>query len=367
MSNNYYFFCLAYANIPAILSIIERKGISKSNINIIVTLKSRRLFWQELIKYNNLKWKIIFLKKIENYNLKNPINWYKIRKDIKIIFENNFKCVNYSNIYFFSHSFALDAFALIKMLSQAKNKIYFLDCDKMEYPKWHKLYKLKSVIRLLILGYICFGVDILIADCGWPFPTLSVRFFKNINVQRLSEKKYPYDINILRKYNFISKDITENKTIVLIDEDCFSQSSLSKEEFSNFLSRLKNIIDSNFKRSEVLFKRHPSIAFHTKQFNSIYCDYSECPFYISADFIFTEPSIRWVVGGYSTVLRDIPKYYNNVKSISYLKLLTFRNENMKKIIIKGHIEKSDNKINLPNSWEELNLLLKRNNIRGKDS
>lgn len=367
MSNNYYFFCLAYSNIPAILSIIERKGISKSNIYIVVTLESRRLFWQELIKYNNLKWKIMFLEKIPNYNLKNPLNWYKIRKDIKRIFENNFEQVCYSNIYFFSHSFALDAFALIRMLYQTKNKIYFLDCDKMEYPKWRKLHKLKNVIGLLISGYICYGVDISIADCGRPFPTLSKRFFKNLNIQRLSEKKYPYDINILRKYNFTSKHITKNKSIVLLDDDCFSQSSLSKEEFSNFLSRLKNIIDSNFKRSEVLFKRHPSIAFHTKQFNSIYSDYSECPSYISADFIFTEPSIRWVIGGYSTVLRDIPKYYNNMKSISYLKLLTFRNENMKKIFIKRHIEESDNKINLPNSWEELNLLLKRNNIRGEDN
>jgi len=353
MSNDYYFFCLAYANIPAILSIIERKGISKSNIYIVVTLESRRLFWQDLIKYNNLKWKIVFLEKIQNYNLKNPLNWYEIRKDVKRIFENNFKCVNYSNIYFFSHSFALDAFALIRMLSRAKNKIYFLDCDKMEYPKWRKLHKLKDVIGLLILGYICFGVDISIADYGRPFPTLSKRFFKNTNVQRISEKKYPYDIDVLRKYNFISKDITENKSIVLLDDDCFSQSSASKENYLIFLGKLKNLIDLHFKRSEVLFKRHPSIAFHTRQFNSIYCDYSECPSYISADFIFTEPSIRWVVGGYSTVLRDIPKYYNNVKSISYLKLLTFRNENMKKIFIKRHIEESDNKINLPNSWEEL--------------
>lgn len=368
MSNDYYFFCLAYSNIPAILSIVERKGISKSNIYIVVTLESRRLFWQDLIKYNNLKWKIIFLEKIPNYNLKNPLNWHKIRKDIKLIFENNFKFVNYSNIYFFSHSFALDAFALIKILSKAKNKIYFLDMDKFEYPKWHKLYKLKRVIGLLILGYLCFGVDISIADCGMPFPTLSKRFFENLNVQKLSEKKYPYDIDILRKYNFVNKDITENKSIVLLDDDCFPQSSLSKENYLIFLGKLKSLIDLHFKRSEVLFKRHPSIAFHTKEFNSIYIDYSECPSYISTDFIFIEPSIRWVVGGRSTVLKNIPKYYNNVKSISYLKLLPFHDKKkLKKILIKRHIKESDNKINLPNSLEELNLLLKRNNIRGEDN
>ena len=189
MSNNYYFFCLAYSNIPVILSIIERKGISKSNIYIVVTLESRRLFWQDLIKYNNLKWKIIFLEKIQNYNLKNPLNWYKIRRDVKRIFENNFKFVNYSNIYFFSHSFALDAFALIRMFSQAKNKIYFLDCDKMEYPKWRKLHKLKDVIGLLILGYICYRVDISIADCGRPFPTLSTRYFEKAKIKRLNGSK----------------------------------------------------------------------------------------------------------------------------------------------------------------------------------
>jgi hypothetical protein len=56
-----------------------------------------------------------------------------------------------------------------------------------------------------------------------------------------------------------------------------------------------------------------------------------------------------------------------VKSISYLKLVPFRNEDYKKILIKLQKVESDGKINLPNSWEELNLLLKRNNIRGKDN
>jgi len=364
MSNNYYFFCLAYSNIPAILSIIERKGISKANIYIIVTLESRRLFWQDLIKCNNLKWKIVFLEKILNYNLKNPLNWHKIRKDIKRIFENNFKFVCHSNIYFFSHSFALDAFALIKMLSQAKNKIYFLDCDKLTLPKWYKLYKLKNVIALLILGYLCFGVDITIVNKdNNPIPTLSKRFFKKAKIQRINEREYPYDIDILEKYNFIKNDITGNKSIVLLDDDCYSSSFLSKEEYSKILGKLINLIESNFEKSEILFKRHPTVAFHTKEFNSIYSDYSECPFYISADFLFIEPSIRWVIGGYSTVLRNVPKYYN-VRSISYLKLVPFRNEDYKKILIELQKVESNGKISLPNSWEELNSLLKNNSVRG---
>lgn len=367
MSNDYYFFCLAYSNIPAILSIIERKGISKLNIYIVVTLESRRLFWQELIKYNNLKWKIIFLEKITNYNIKNPLNWYKIRKDIKRIFENNFKFVCRSNIYFFSHSFVLDAFALIKMLSQANNKIYFLDCDKLTLPKWSKLYKLKRAVGLLILGYLYFGVDIsIVNNDNNPIPTLSKRFFKKAKIQRINEREYPYDIDILEKYNFIKNDITENKSIVLLDDDCFPASSLSKEEYSKILVKLKKLIESNFKKNEVLFKRHPSIAFHTKEFNSIYSAYSECPSYLPADFIFLKPSIKWVIGGYSTVLRTIPKYYN-VRSISYLKLIPFQNEDYKKFIIELQKKESDGKINLPNSWEELNLLLKGNNIKGEDN
>lgn len=362
MSNNYYFFCLAYSNIPAILSIIEKKDISKLNICVVVTFESHKLFWLELIEDNNLKWKVIFLDIYPGGKMRNPLTWIRIRKLIMKLFKSNFQFVHNSNIYFFSSSFSLAIFALIKILSRT-NIVYFLDCDKRISPIWYKLYKLKS-IALLVLGYLFYKVDIKIVNVDDnPVPTLSNRFFKKLKIKRITDQEYPYDIEIISKYNFVNSNITADKCVVLLDDDCYSFSSFSGVEFQGILSKLKKLIELNYIKSEILFKRHPNPAFHKKEFSLIYSDYSECPYYVPADFIFLEPTIRCVIGGFSTTLGIAAKYYN-VKAISYIKLVSFRSEGYKNRVIKILEAESDNKIVFPDSWEELNSLLKNVNIRG---
>lgn len=86
------------------------------------------------------------------------------------------------------------------------------------FRKNSKLYKLKRAIGFLILGCLYFGVDILIVNKdNNPIPTLSKRFFKNAKIHRISGREYPYDIEILKKYNFISRNVTTKKRIVLLD------------------------------------------------------------------------------------------------------------------------------------------------------
>lgn len=363
MLNDYYFFSLGYTKISAILSIIEKKSIRESNINIIVTLKSTKLFWQKLIKDNNLKWKVIFLNTNVNGRMRNPLTWIRIRKLIMKLFKNNFQFVRNSNIYFFGSSFSLDMFALIKMLSKT-NYIYFLDYDtKRIYPAWCRYFNIKYIM-LKILYNLIYKLKIKFINInGQPVPILSDQFFNKAKVIILKETKYSYDVEIFKKYILTNKESIINKSVLLLEDDCYKFSYCSTEELRRILNKLKKMLDSYFLKSEILFKKHPNATFKAKQFNSVYDDYTEYPYYIPADRIFLEQNIKLVIGGFSTVLGIASKYYN-IKSIGYIKLIPFCHEEFKSHVIKILKEESDNKIDFPGSWEELDSLLKNNAVRG---
>jgi len=354
MINNYYFFSLAYSNVPQILSIIEKLDIKNPNINIVVHIKSHRLFWRELIKHNNLKWKVIFLNTNIKGSLKNPLSWIRIRKRIDLLFKRNFQSVCSSHIYFFSSSFGLMVFALVKLLAK-RNRLYFIDCDKRVYPEW---YDLKNIVKWFLMRLL-YRVEIKIVKVDdHTVPTLSKRFFEKAKIQEIGEREDFYDTEILKKYNFANGSITINKRIVWLDDDIGSYVSLSSEGVCQILNKLKNIIEGNFSKNEILFKRHPNLHFHTRNFSSIYGSYSEYPCYVPADFIFLEPSIKFVIGGCSTVL-PIASLHHSVKAISYLRLVPFRNESYKNYIIGILKKESNNKIILPDSWDALRSLLSR--------
>ena len=354
MPGNYYFFSLSYSNIPAILSIIEKLDSTDANINIIVHIESHRLFWQELIRSKYSPWRVIFLNTVEG-SLKNPLLWFKTRQSTRRMFKMYFQALRDAHIYLFSLSPPLQVLTLIKLLTR-RNSIYFLDCDRRVFPKWHSLRS--SIYRLLL--HFLYGIDVdmvRIGDSAAPF--LARSFIKKAKVQQLTRQDYQdyYDVGILQKYDFVDSEIKAGKHIVLLDDDCYLyESPTSREAYYRMLNTLKKVIESNFSRGEVLFKRHPNPAFHTRDFAPIYRDYLEYPYYVPADFIFLDPNIRFVVGGHSTTLASAARYFN-VKSISYLKLVPFHNEDFKAHIIELLKSESDNKIAFPDSWEELNSLL----------
>lgn len=354
MMNRYDFFSLAYSNVPPILSIIEKLYIKNLNINIVVHIESHRLFWQDLIKHNNVKWKLIFLNTDIKGSLKNPLSWIRIRKHINLLFKKNFQSVCDSHIYFFSSSFALMVFALIKLLAK-RNRLYFIDCDKRVYPEW---YNLKNIGKWFLMRLL-YRVDIKIVKIGdRAAPTLSKHFFEKAKVQRIGEREDFYDTEVLRKYNPINGEITFKKKIVLLDDDCWMPGYSSSEDIYKMLDILKKIIETNFSKSEILFKRHPNPQFHTTDYNSIYKDYSEYPYYVPADFIFLEPNIKFVIGRNSTVL-PIASLHHGVKAISYLRLVPFQDERFKNRLIEILKKESSNEIVFPNSWDALSYLLSR--------
>ena len=354
MPNDYYFFSLSYSNIPAILSIIEKidklNSIS-SNIHIIVHIESHSLFWQQLIRFHNLEWQVIFLDTNVAESLKNPLSWLKIRQSIKRTFKTHFQDLRDAQIYFFSLSPPLQVLALIKLLAR-NNRVYFLDCDRRTYPKWHNL--INTVYRLLVR--LSYGVDIELVRVGdSALSFLAEGFIKKAKVQQLACQHY-YDVRILKKYDFVDSEIKAGKRIVLLDDDCYLYEPPSSREAYKMLKTLRKVIESNFSKSEVLFKRHPNPMFHTKDFGSIYGDYLEYPYYIPADFIFLGPNIELIIGGFSTTLAIAARHFN-IRSISYLKLVPFQNEGFKAHIIETLMSESDNKIAFPDSWQELNSLL----------
>lgn len=354
MSHRYYFFSLAYTNIPVILAIIEKINFKNPNINIVLHTKFHRKFWQELIENNKLNWKVLFLN-VPHYSFKNIFSWIKIRQLIRRLFKMNFGSLHNSYIYFFSSSSSVVMFSLIKLLA-ARNRIFFIDCDKRVFPKWQNL---RNIIYKFLV-YLIYRVEARIVNVGdRPMSILSERFFEKAKVERVGELKEFYDHRILRRYNFVSNSIAAGKRIVLLDDDYCAYESISSREAHKILNTLKKIIDTNFSKNEVLFKRHPNPLFHTKNFSSIYDDYIEYPCYIPSDFIFLEPNIRFVIGGASTTLPIASKYYN-VKSISYIKLAPCHNDKFKNLLIRILKAESDDKIEFPESWDEMISLLRKN-------
>jgi len=344
---------LAYTNIPAILSIIEKLNVKNPNINIVLDTKFHRKFWQELIENNKLNWKVLFLN-VPHYSLRKIFSWVRIRQSIRRLFEMNFQSLHNSHIYFFSSSWSLVMFSLIKLLAE-RNMIFFIDCDKRVFPEWKNL---RNVIYKFLV-HLIYRVEARIVNVGdRPAPMLSESFFEKAKVERVGELKNFYDYRILRKYDFVSNSITAGKRIVLLDDDYCVYESISSREAYKILNNLKKIIDANFSKNEVLFKRHPNPLFHTKNFSLIYDNYIEYPYYVPSDFTFLEQNIRFVVGGASTTLPIASKYYN-IKTISYIKLAPCRNENFKNLIIGILKAESDDKIEFPDSWDKMSSLLKK--------
>lgn len=351
MPSDYYFFSLSYSNIPAILSIAERLDSTESNVHIIVHIESHRLFWQELIKVNHLKWQVIFLDISREGSLKNPLSWFQTRQSLKRTFQAQFQALHNAHVYFFSLSPPLPVLAMIDRLAR-RNTIYFLDCDQRDFPKWRGLRN--RAYRFLVRIIYEIDVDMVrIGDSAAPF--LSEDFIKQAQVQQLTGQHY-YDVAILKKYDFVGDDIKAGKRLVVLDDDCYLYEAPSNGETGKALSTLKKVIASKFPDREVLYKRHPNPAFHTRNFDSIYGDYVEYPYYVPADFIFFNPDIELVIGGFSTTLALAAKHFNT-RAISYLKLIPFQNEVFKDSIIETLRSESNDKIAFPDSWEELNSLL----------
>jgi len=351
MPGDYYFFCLSYSNVPAILSVVDGLDAGGVSIHIIVHMESHRLFWEELVKSKNLNWEVISIDTGAPERLYNPVSWFRVRRSIRQTYRGYFQALHGAQIYFFSLIPPLPVLTLIKRLA-GKSSIYFLDCDKRVFPEWHSVKN--EVYRILVRLLYAVKVNMVrVADGAAPM--LSRDFLNSAGVSELNGQHF-YNPEVLRRYDFITGERDEIIRLVLLDDDCFIYEIPASGVAYGVVSNTKKIIDANFQKSEVIFKRHPNPAFHTRQFGAIYEGYSEYPYYVPADFMFLNTDIKFVVGGFSTTLAIASKRFG-VRAVSYLKLVTLRDEAFKEQMVDILKTESDDKIAFPESWEELGLLL----------
>ena len=356
-SDKFYFTCPSYGFISPVLSLID--GIISKNpeINIIVMAEQMRLFWDQLITNNNLKWNLIFLNTKPPGRYRNVLSWLKIRPTIRKLFDDNFRSVNNSYFYCCGHAVDSILFSLVKLIAK-KNTVVFLN---IFYSESRKHYSLKSLLLLIHTWVFCrINVTIRYFDFDKaPYVCLSERYYKKLNIQ-LHEFKYFYDASLLQKYNPIPAHYTSGKKIMWLDDDCSYYDSRMQDQILNCFKTIKSIIDENFTKNEVLYKPHPNPYFQSKNLTSIYGDYEQLPSFMNADFIISNPNIKYILGGMSAVLSTAAKN-TNIIVISYLNLMPFKDQEIKRSMVELWMQESGQRILYIDSLEELNFLFKKGN------
>ena len=354
-SDKFYFTCPSYGFISPVLSLIDEVISKNPEINIIVMGEQMRLFWDQLITNNNLNWNLIFLNTKHPGRYRNVLSWLKIRPTIRKLFDDNFRSVK--NAYFYCCGYAVDSilFSLVKLIA-IKNTVVFLNIFYSEAPK---NYSLKSLLLLIHTWTFCrinVSIRCFVFD-KTPYVCLSERYFKKLNIQ-LHEFKYFYDASLLQKYNPIPARYTSGKKIMWLDDDCSYYDRKMQGQILNYFKTMKSIIDENFTKNEVLYKPHPNPYFKSKNLTSIYGDYEELPSFMNADFIISNPNIKYILGGMSAVLSTAAKN-TDIKVISYLKLMPFKDQKVKKSMMELWMQESDQNILYIDSLDELNSLFNK--------
>ena len=353
-SDKFYFTCPSYGFISPILSLIDEIISKNPEINIIVMDEQMKLFWRQLITNNSLNWNLIFINTKPPGRYKNVLSWLKIRPTIRKLFDDNFRSV--INSYFYCCGPAVDSilFSLVKLVA-IKNTVVFLN---IFYSEPRKCYSLKGLL-LLIHTWVFYRINVTVRCYDFdksPFVYLSERYFKKLNTQ-LHEFKYFFDASLLQKYDPIPARYTSGKKIMWLGDDCLYYDSRMQGQILNCFKTIKSIIDENFTKNEVLYKPHPNPSFQSKNLTSIYGDYEDLPSFMNADFIISNPNIKYILGGMSAVLSTAAKN-TNIKVISYLKLMPFKDQNIKRSFMELWMRQSDQNILYIDSLEELNILLK---------
>lgn len=354
-SDKFYFTCPSHGFISSILSLID-EVISKSpEINIIVMDEQIRLFWRQLITNKSLNWNLIYIDTRPPGRYRDILSWLKIRPTIRKLFKDNFKSVKNSYFFCCGHASDLILFSLVELIAKHNNVVFL----NIFYSDTHRHYSLKSLL-LLIHTWLFYGIDVSIrcpeSDKS-PQVYLSERFFQKINAQ-LHEFKYHYDPSLLQKYSPVPTSYISGKKIMWLDDDSFIYERKMQSHSLICLKAIKNIIDDNFAKNEVLYKRHPSPEFHSKGFTSIYSDYVELPSFMNADFVIANPNIKFILGGFSAVLCTAAKN-SNITAISYVKMIPFEDQNFIRRMIEYWMKESDQKILFLDSLEKLKILLEK--------
>ncbi|WP_022668282.1 hypothetical protein [Desulfospira joergensenii] len=357
-SDKFYFTCPSYGFITPILSIIDEIMPANPQIEIIVMNEQMRLFWQQLITSKSLSWNLVFLPTRPPGRFRNALSWLRIRPAIRKLYEKNFKSV--AGAYFFccGHGSDLILFSLVKMIA-SENKVIFLNIQTTETIR---VLNLKALV-LYLHNWVIYRLDITIRRFQFsekPRVFLSKNFFKKLGAP-FHEFKYFYCHNLLKKYNSIPSQYISGKKLLVLADTYLIYDKKKKEEIHNCLQEIKQTIGRNFSRSEVLYKLHPNSMFQREDIDKIFEEYEKMPSFMSADFIFSDSKIEFIIGSLSAALSTAAKH-TDITAISYSKLMPFEKQKIKKKnMLDFWSEESDQKIRFIGSIEELDSIFRRDN------
>jgi len=353
-SDKFYFTCPSYGFISPILSLIDEIISNNPEINIIVMDEHMRLFWHQLITNKGVPWKLIFLNTDPPGRYRDVLSWVKIRSTIRNLYEENFKSVENSYFYCCGHATNFILFSLVKLIAK-QNTVVFLN---IFYAHLRKLYSLKALI-FSIHTRLFYGIDVTIRHFDFnrtPLVYLSDRFFRKLDIP-FYEFPYHYDARLLQKYNTIPPRYTFGKRILWLGDDGLAYDGRMEDQTLNCFKAIKSIIDENFTQDEVLYKPHPNPLSCPESIALVRNDYKALPSFMNADFVISNPNIKFVLGGVSAVLSTAAKH-TDIVAISYLNLMPFEDEKTKYRMIKFWTQLGGRKIRFINSLEELNSLFK---------
>ena len=324
----YIFFVTTFGSIyDRALSLMEEKK-DKGEVIVVASTEQIKLFFQHYTDFKVIRTRVhpdLVTRKTKYFLFVNILR-------SKLEFQELFRDIENSEIYFCNKSYALVIYSYIKKLSK-RNKIFFYGHEQDEmilvYPAEHSLraFILRGVAKWFM------GVEVnIFNNGGYPFWEVTKKYFENITII----KEYTRDKKqILDKYS-IKLDILKGKKVLIAIEDSVASGLITKSEFVTKMDQMMDLLNTIIPGAFTI-KPHPRL-------DTLYGKMSACtdvvPSYIPIEFILHH-DWQLVIGINSWSVVQATRL-TNAKAISLIDAVTFIDENMR-IKFRNWIEKESGK------------------------
>lgn len=273
---------------------------------------------------------------------------FKLKKMLNSALEQ-IKCGKDDCLFLTGAMKGYDSFYIAKELSKRRCKIYNTDPTGIEFKEFKPVFLRGIFIRL------------------------AFKLILNLDLQYYTVRGVPFlgvDDKFLKKYNIIDYplDITHEELIIDVAKNIKSKRKTCKNliidqgSFGDILKpgSIKKMYENLLKiPAEYTFKKHPGPvekdSLSDISVNQLFKNCEEAPRYIPAELLFNSIN-NSVISVFSAPLITA-SHFKHLKSISLIELVEFNDESYKRKVKNNLIEKSNNKILFPNSFEELKSIL----------
>jgi len=279
---------------------------------------------------------------------------FKLKKMLNNTLEK-IKCSK-GDIYFLTGTVkGYESYYLAKELFKKGFDIHYTVVSGLKFKKlknpWYKPIFIRGIITRLALKLIL-GLDLkYYTNQSGPLLGIDDKFIKKYNF-----KKYEHNISNEELILEVAKSSkSSNKTFenVIVDQGSFGD-VLKPGTIKNLYKKLSEIpVEYNFKKHPVPTAKDSLSDDPTAYDIFKHCD--QVPRYIPVELLINNIN-NSIISIFVPALVTA-SHFDHLKSISLMELVDFTDESYKKKIKNSLIEKSNNKIQFPSSFEELNNML----------